>query len=244
MSLISFSRLSAVRALIVNYLVGHIDLQLPDFFTTSFCREIYLDGSNSVGGFDFQWWRSTLTLGQIRACTGEEPLNLGDPSLQCHSPLGKAGGLVGLHGAGSGGPACWLRCESLVGLLASAESDWGCLWCCWWATHASIDTSWHSQPCVGPTRPPFQQISSKLRSMWIEWFGGDVSGLHFERCSSSSLSALWLVFFGRQDLATKKTIFKGQFQLLHVVAHSWWNFSGLHGQFILDRFFCFGGLSQ
>ena len=54
MSLFPFSRLSAVRALIVNYLVGHIDSQLPDFFTTSFCREIYLDGSNSVGGFDFQ----------------------------------------------------------------------------------------------------------------------------------------------------------------------------------------------
>ena len=58
-----------------------------------------------------------MTLGQIRACTWEEPLNLGDQSLQCHSPLGKAGGLAGLHGAGSGGPAgfgvnlwwaCWL----------------------------------------------------------------------------------------------------------------------------------------
>ena len=176
------------------------------------------------------------------------------PSLQCHSTLGKAGGLAGLHGAGSGGPAGF-GVNLLVGLLAWAESDWRCLWWWWWATHASIDTSWHSQPCVGPTRPPFQQISSKLRSMWIEWFGGDVSGLHFERCSSSSLSALWLVFFRRQDLATKNTIFQGQFQLLHVVAHSWWNFSGLHdyilwnfsglnGQFILDNFFCFGALSQ
>ena len=35
-------------------------------------------------------------------------------------------------------------------------------------------------------------------------FGGDVLDLHSERCSSSSLSALWLVFFRRQDLATKK----------------------------------------
>ena len=52
-----------------------------------------------------------MTLGQIRACAGEEPLNLGDQSLQCHSPLRKADGLAGLHGAGFGVNlwwACWL----------------------------------------------------------------------------------------------------------------------------------------
>ena len=46
MSLIPFSRLSAVRVLIVNYLVVHIDSQLLVSFTTSFCREIDLDWSD------------------------------------------------------------------------------------------------------------------------------------------------------------------------------------------------------
>ena len=46
-----------------------------------------------------------MTLGQIRAGAGEEPLNLGDPSHQGHSPLGQALGLAGLHDVGSGGPA-------------------------------------------------------------------------------------------------------------------------------------------
>jgi len=44
MSLIPFSSLSAVRVLIVNYLVS----QLLASFKTSFCREIYLDWSDAV----------------------------------------------------------------------------------------------------------------------------------------------------------------------------------------------------
>ena len=40
-------------------------------------------------------------------------------------------------------------------------------------------------------------------------FGGDVSDLHSERCSLSSLSALLLVFLRRQDLVTKKNNLPG-----------------------------------
>ena len=135
--------------------------------------------------------------------------------------------------------ACWLRCESLVGLLAWAESDWGCLW--WFGGRLmprSIPAGTHSPVC----HPPALLSNRSLPSWWACGLS-DLEELsricilrdaarrhcpHFDLYSS-----------GARTWPQKKTIFKGQFQLLHIVAHSWWNFSGLHGQLILDRFFLF-----
>ena len=66
-----------------------------------------------------------MTLGQIRVCSWEEPLNLEDPSLQCHSPLGKAGGLAGLHGAAGFGVNLWWACWLGLNLTEGASAGVG-----------------------------------------------------------------------------------------------------------------------
>ena len=66
-----------------------------------------------------------MTLGQIRACSWEEPLNREDPSLQCHSPLGKAGGLAGLHGAAGFGVNLWWACWLGLNLTEGASAGVG-----------------------------------------------------------------------------------------------------------------------
>ena len=129
-----------------------------------------------------------MTLGQIRACTGEEPLNLGDPSLQCHSPLGKAGGLAGSHGAGSGGPAgfgvnlwwaCWLGLNLTEGASGGVVGD------------SCLNRYQLALTALCGTHPPSFPTGLFQAEEHVDCgFGGDVSDLHFERCSSSSLSAL------------------------------------------------------